>query len=949
MIQTRAEVQDFPRSTDRAPIGMLIWPGQEGRQTSLLFAIFTLANYSKLMFFLKKGTNSMAEQNKRTGSDIDPIETKEWTDALDSIIEYVGKERAQFIINRVLSHASEQGLPVAAGINTPYMNTIPKDKETYLPREEVKLLERNIDLMRWNAIAIVMRAGKVDSSLGGHIASFASIAVLFEVGLNYFFHAPTEKHGGDLIYFQGHSSPGIYARAYMEGRLTEAQLDGFRQELSQKGISSYPHPWLMPKFWQFPTVSMGLGPLMAIYQAHFLKYLNNRELANTTGRFVWAFCGDGEMGEVESLGALNLAGREKLDNLIFVINCNLQRLDGPVWGNGQIIQEYEGVFRGAGWNVIKIIWGSGWDELFQRDTSGLLIQRMSELLDGEYQTYSAGDGAHLRKDFFGKYPELLELVKDMTDEDLKALQDGGHDVQKVYNAYKAAVEHKGQPTVILAKTVKGYGMGGSGEGKNVTHQTKKLVMDDIHTFVKRFNIPVAADKIEKLPYVLSENDSPENKYLQARRAALGGYLPARNVKSNKLLIPELSAFSALFADSGDREISSTMAFVRILSVLLKDNNIKDFVVPIAADECRTFGMEGLFRQIGIYTPHGQLYQPEDKSQLMYYREDTKGQLLQEGISEAGAMASWIAAATSYSSTNLPMIPFYIYYSMFGYQRFGDLAWASGDIMARGFILGGTAGRTTLNGEGLQHQDGHNVLMFSVVPNCISYDPTFAYEIAVIIHHGLKRMYVDEESVYFYITLMNENYHHPAMPEGCEEGIVKGLYLFRAGDNQHKHRVQLLGSGTILNEVIKAADMLEKDFGIAADIWSATSFNELRRDIEAVARYNRLHPDQPARHSYVEQCLHGQKGPVIAATDYIKLFADQIRQAIRQPYYVLGTDGYGRSDSRSSLRDFFEVDAKNVVYTAIKALVDAGELPPTKAKEALQKLGINADREDPIKR
>lgn len=885
----------------------------------------------------------------KIAKDTDPVETQEWKEALDSVIEFGGKDRATYLVNQVLAHASEKELAVLRGIQTPYINTIPPSQETYLPIDEVAVLEKNINIMRWNAMAIVMRAGKIDSSLGGHIASFASSAILIEVGLNYFFHAASATHGGDLIYFQGHSSPGIYARAFMEGRLTAAQLDGFRQELSRKGISSYPHPWLMPDFWQFPTVSMGLGPLMAIYQAHFLKYLHNRGILETENRKIWAFCGDGEMGEPESLGALNLAGREKLDNLIFVISCNLQRLDGPVWGNGQIIQEYEAVFRGAGWNVIKVIWGSGWDTLFEHDCSGILLKRIGELVDGEYQNYSSNDGAYLREHFFGKYPALLELVADMTDEELKALQDGGHDVQKVYNAYKAAVSHTGQPTVVLAKTVKGYGMGASGEGKNVTHQTKKLMSEDIAAFVKRFNLPLSEYEVEKLSYLKPNENSAENMYLQERRRALGGYLPTRPTQSKTLAVPPLQDFSALLEDSQGREISTTMAFVRVLSILIKNKDLKERVVPIAADECRTFGMEGLFRQIGIYTPFGQLYQPEDKSQLMYYREDSKGQLLQEGISEAGAMSAWIAAATSYSSSDEPMIPFFIYYSMFGYQRFGDLAWLSGDIMARGFILGGTAGRTTINGEGLQHQDGHNVLMFSVVPNCISYDPTFAYEVAVIIQDGLKRMYADCENVYYYLTLMNENYHQPAMPKNCEEGILKGLYLFKESRTTHKQRVQLLGSGTILNEVIKAAQLLEDDFNIAADVWSATSFNELRRDIESVARYNRLHPDKPARQSHVAKCLQDRPGPVIAATDYMKLFADQIRQAIIQPYHVLGTDGFGRSDTREALRDFFEVDAKHIAYTAIKALVDLGELPKTAAKTALKKLAIDVNRDDPINR
>ena len=886
-------------------------------------------------------------QKNIASPDVDPTETQEWCDALDSIVEFESVDRAQYIVDRVMKYARQKGVSISSGINTPYINTIQADKEVHLPEAEVKLLDRNVDYMRWNAIALVMRAGHVDSSLGGHIASFASCALLFEVGLNYFFHAATDQHGGDLVFFQGHSSPGIYARAYMEGYFSEEKLDGFRQEISRQGISSYPHPWLMPDFWQFPTVSMGLGPLMAIYQAHFLRYLHNRGMADTAQRKVWAFCGDGEMGEPESLGALNLAGREQLDNLIFVINCNLQRLDGPVWGNGQIIQEYEGVFRGAGWNVIKLIWGSGWDALFAKDKSGILMQRISELVDGEYQVYGSQEGAFIRKNFFGKYPELEALVADMSDVEIKNLHDGGHDIQKIYAAYTVAVAHKGQPTVLLIKTVKGYGMGGSGEAKNVTHQTKKLAIEDLKNFCKRFNIPVNEDQVESLPYIKPASDGDEAIYLHAQRKALGGYFPRRHVSQEKLKIPSLDAFSSLLKSSGDREFSSTMAFVRVLSVLLKDKNIKERVVPIVADECRTFGMEGLFRQIGIYSASGQRYQPEDKKQLMYYREDLTGQLLQEGISEAGAMSCWVAAATSYMTTQLPMIPFYIYYSMFGFQRFGDLVWASGDIRARGFIMGGTAGRTTLNGEGLQHQDGHNLIMFSMVPNCVTYDPTFSFEMAVILQDGLRRMFEEHEDVFYYVTGMNENYTHPAMPEGAEQNILKGLYLLQQSQLSAPLKVQLMGSGTILNEVIKAANILERDYGVAANVWSATSFNELRKDIEHVARYNRLHPGSEEKKSHVEQCLGNQQGPVIAATDYIKLYADQIRQAIQSPYHVLGTDGFGRSDTREALRDFFEVDAKMIVYTALKALADDGKLSVDVVEEAIKKLGIDGDRADPI--
>lgn len=878
--------------------------------------------------------------------DIDPIETQEWLDALRSVIKYEGAERASYIINSVLNAASQAGVP-APPISTPYINTIPEELEEKMPDDGVHL-ESLTNIMRWNAIAMVMRAGKVDSQLGGHIASFGSIATLFEVGFQHFFHARTDSHGGDLIYFQGHSSPGIYARAFLEGRLTKKKLEGFRQEIFKNGISSYPHPWLMPDFWQFPTVSMGLGPLMAIYQAHFLKYIGHRGFADTTNRKVWAFCGDGELGEPESLGALNLAGREKLDNLIFVINCNLQRLDGPVWGNGQIIQEYESVFRGAGWNVIKVIFGHQWQRLFDKDKKGLILKRMGELVDGEYQLYSARDAAFMREHFFGKDPELKALVDDLSDEEIAELRDGGHDPQKVYAAYAAAVKHKGQPTVVLAKTVKGYGMGEGGEAQNVTHQTKKLKHEHLQHFRERFNLPLKDKDIEALNYYKPADDSPEIQYLHKQREALGGYLPERSADCPKLEIPPLEAFSHQLEGSGDREVSTTMSFVRILSVLLKDKNVKEHVVPILADESRTFGMESLFRQIGIYSPYGQLYTPEDSHSLLYYREDEKGQLLQEGISESGAMCSWIAAGTSYSSSQVPMIPFYIYYSMFGYQRFGDLAWAAADIRARGFILGGTAGRTTLAGEGLQHQDGHNLLMFSVVPNCISYDPTFSYELTVIIHEGLRRMFVEQEDVYYYITLMNENYTHPSMPKGVEKDIIKGMYLLQEGKKSAKKKVQLLGSGTILRESIAAAEILEKEYGVAADIWSVTSFNELRRDIESVARHNRLHPDGKQKESHVKKCLSKREGPVIATTDYIKLFADQIRADVDAPYYVLGTDGFGRSDTRAALRDFFEVDAKMIAYTALKALADSGDFDMAELKKAMKRLGIDPKRMDPLK-
>lgn len=880
--------------------------------------------------------------NLNSISDIDNVETKEWLDALGSVIKYEGRERVVFLLNQLIQKARGLGVPALGG-TSPYVNTIDAKSGAKMP-DDGAFLEKLTNIMRWNAIVTVLKAVKKHSELGGHLSSYASIATLFEVGFQYFFHAPSDTHGGDLIFYQGHATPGLYARAYLEGRLEAEHLDHFRQEIfNDKSVSSYPHPWLMPTFWQFPTVSMGLGPLMAIYQAHFLKYLHNRGLADTANRKVWAFCGDGEMGEPESLGAINIAGREGLDNLIFVINCNLQRLDGPVWGNGQIIQEYESVFRGAGWNVIKVIWGSGWDKIFAKDKTGLLLKRVSELVDGEYQNYGSKDGAYLREHFFGKYPELLKLVEDMSDEDLKALKDGGHDPQKVYEAYAAAVQHKGQPTLILAKTIKGFGLGTAGEGLNIAHNAKKMPEEAVLIFKSRFQVPISDEAARHLEFYHPGNDSPEIRYLHQQRKKLGGYLPSRHVSSNPLKTPKLADFQSQLEGTAEREISTTMSFGRILAVLLKDPNIKERIVPIVADETRTFGLEGFFRQIGIYSPWGQRYQPEDKHLLMYYHEDTKGQLLQEGISEAGAMSSWIAAATSYMTTGLPMIPLYIYYSMFGYQRFGDLVWAAADSRARGFILGGTAGRTTLAGEGLQHQDGHNILMFSFVPNCISYDPTFAYELAVIFQDGLRRMYQNQEDVFYYITLMNENYSHPAMPKGVEEGIIKGMYLFNSTGPKAKMKIRLLGSGTILREVIAAADILLKEYEIGADIYSVTSFNELRRDLIAVERANRLSPKSKPQLSYVQTCLGDSDSPVIAATDYIRLFADQIRSAVKAPYYVLGTDGFGRSDTRKNLRDFFEVDAKMIAYTALKALADQGKFKPADLTAAIKKLGIDPER------
>jgi pyruvate dehydrogenase E1 component len=878
--------------------------------------------------------------------DIDPLETREWVDSLESVLEIEGPERAHFILEQLVDKARRSGAYLPYSAQTAYLNTIPPHLEERLPGDQA-IEARLRSYVRWNAVATVLRAGKKDLELGGHIASFASAATLYDVGFNHFWNAPTESHGGDLIYFQGHSSPGVYARAFLEGRLTEAQLDMFRQEVDGKGIASYPHPWLMPDFWQFPTVSMGLGPLQAIYQARFLRYLEHRGHAKTDNRKVWAFMGDGEMDEPESLGAISMASREGLDNLIFVVNCNLQRLDGPVRGNGKIIQELESDFRGAGWNVIKVIWGSYWDPLIARDKDRILLKRMEEAVDGEYQKFKSRDGAYVREHFFGKYPELRAMVANMSDEDIWRLNRGGHDPHKVYAAYSAAVKHKSQPTVILAKTVKGYGMGAVGEGKNIAHQQKKMPVEALKQFRDRFNIPIADDKLEDLPYYRPADDSPEMKYLQELRAQRGGSLPQRRRKSAKLEAPKLESFKPLLDATGEgREISTTMAFVRMLGILVKDKALGKNVVPIVPDESRTFGMEGLFRQLGIYSSLGQLYEPEDSDQLMFYKEDKNGQILQEGINEAGAQCSWMAAATSYSNNNVPMIPFYIFYSMFGMQRVGDLVWASGDLRARGFLLGGTAGRTTLNGEGLQHEDGHSHVISSVVPNCISYDPTFAYEVAVIVQEGLRRMVENQDDVFYYITLMNENYPHPAFPQAAREGILKGMYKLADGGAAPGPRAQLLGSGVILREVTAGAELLKKDWGVTCDVWSCPSFTELRRDGIAASRWNLLHPTEKPKQSYVEQCLAGTKGPVIASTDYLRTFADQIREFVPRRYKVLGTDGFGRSDSRENLRRFFEVNRYYVAVAALKALAEDGEVPAAKVAEAIKKYGIDADKPAP---
>lgn len=878
--------------------------------------------------------------------DVDPVETEEWLSAINSVLDTDGIERAHYLLQRLSGRITETGAQIPYSINTPYRNTIPVEKEARMPGD--LFMERGLrSLIRWNAMAMVMRANLEDATLGGHISTFQSSATLYDVGFNYFFRAPTDDHGGDLVYVQGHSAPGIYARSYLEGRLTEEQLDKFRQEVDGDGLSSYPHPWLMPDYWQFPTVSMGLGALQAIYQAHIMKYLGFRGLTEPKDRKVWCFLGDGETDEPESQGAISLAGREKLDNLIFVINCNLQRLDGPVRGNGKIIQELEGTFRGAGWNVIKVVWGRMWDPLFEKDKNGVMQQRMDEAVDGDYQNYKSRDGAYTRKHFFGKDPELLKMVEDLTDEDIYRLNRGGHDPYKVYAAYHAASKHKGQPTVILAKTVKGYGLGPAGEAQNITHSVKKLDIEALKDFRDRFDIPLPDSDLEKVPYYKPPEDSPEMRYLRERRADLGGPLPQRSIGNETLDIPGIEIFESVTKGSGDREISTTMAFVRLLSSLVREDAIKDRVVPIIPDEARTFGMEGMFRQLGIYSSVGQLYEPVDTGQVMYYREDQDGQVMEEGITESGAFAAWMAAATSYSNHRTTLIPFYIFYSMFGFQRVGDLCWAAGDLQARGFLLGGTSGRTTLNGEGLQHQDGHSHVLSSTVPNCISYDPTFGYELAVIVHHGLQEMYVKNLPKYYYITVMNENYVQPAMPKGVEEGIVKGMYLFKKNSKKNSKKVvQLVGSGTILLEVIAAAELLKNEYGIDADIWSATSFTELRREGLSTARWNMLHPTEAPRESYVTSCFKDTVGPVVASTDYMKTYADQIREFVPADYTVLGTDGFGRSDSRERLRHFFEVDRYFVTVAALSALARQNVIETRVVSDAIKKFNINPDKPDP---
>ena len=890
--------------------------------------------------------------------DINPEETKEWLDALYSVIDEEGADRANYLIGRLSEKATRSGAysPHSA-VNTPYRNSITPLSEDRMPGD--MFMERQIrGIIRWNALAMVMRANRRDPNAGGHISTFSSAATLYDVGFNYFFNGPSEESEGDLIYYQGHSSPGIYARSYLEGRIDEEQLDRFRQEVDGNGLSSYPHPWLMPDYWQFPTVSMGLGPLQAIYQAHMLKYLTSRGALDNSKRKIWAFLGDGEMDEPESLGAISKAGREKLENLIFVINCNLQRLDGPVRGNGKIIQELEGVFRGAGWNVIKVIWGRHWDQLLQSDTNGILQARMDEVVDGEYQNYVSRGGAYTREHFFGKSPELLKMVEHLSDDDIMALNRGGHDPYKVYAAYAKAVKGNGKPTVILAKTVKGYAFGGAAEAQNAAHSVKKLDLEALKKFRDRFGIPIKDEKLADVPYYRPPENSLELKYMRKMREPLGKPVPQRRVETLPLKVPQLDAFKNQTTGSGERELSTTMAFVRMLSGLCKDKEIGKRIVPIVPDEARTFGMEGMFRQMGIYSSVGQLYDPADSNQVMFYREDKEGQMLEEGISEAGALSTWLAAATSYSVSNYPLIPFYIYYSMFGFQRVGDLCWAAGDSQARGFLIGATAGRTTLNGEGLQHQDGHSHVLASTIPNCVTYDPSYAYELAVIVQDGLRRMYEDMESVFYYITTMNENYEQPDLLEGSEEGIIKGMYLLEDGDSKPYKvakaknvasdlRLRLMGSGTILREVRKAAEILRKDYSIAVDVWSMTSSNELRREALAVTRENMLHPAGKPKLPYITEQLAKQKGPVIAATDHMKSYSDQLREFVPDSFRVLGTDGFGRSDSREKLRHFFEVDAKFIVLAALTEMKELDLISAKAIADYMKKSGINQDKKNPL--
>ncbi|GHF79666.1 pyruvate dehydrogenase (acetyl-transferring), homodimeric type [Thalassotalea marina] len=882
--------------------------------------------------------------------DIDSLETQEWIESMEAVLENEGPERAHYLLEKLIDQARRSGTHLPFDATTAYVNTIPPGQEPHMPADQT-IESRIRAAIRWNAMALVLRASKKDLELGGHIGSFASSATLYDVGFNHFFKAATPEHGGDFIFAQGHISPGIYARAFLEGRLTEEQMANFRQEVDGNGLSSYPHPHLMDDFWQFPTVSMGLGPLQAIYTARFLKYLTNRGIKDCSEQRVYCFMGDGECDEPESLGAIGLASREGLDNLTFVINCNLQRLDGPVRGNGKIIQELEGTFRGAGWEVIKVIWGSYWDPLIARDTSGKLLDLMNETVDGEYQNCKAKGGKYTRDNFFGKYPETAAMVANMSDADIWRLNRGGHDPVKVYAAYDKAINTKGRPTVILAKTVKGFGLGQSGEAQNTAHNVKKMDIDSIKQYRDRFNMPISDDQIEDLPFFKFDENSPEMQYMRARREALGGHLPARRVQAEEQLeIPSVKAFEAITKGSGDREVSSTMTFVRVLNALLKDKKIGKRIVPIIPDEARTFGMEGLFRQVGIYANEGQKYVPQDADQVAYYREDKKGQVLQEGINELGAMASWVASGTSYSTCNATTIPFYIYYSMFGFQRVGDLAWAAGDSQARGFLLGATAGRTTLNGEGLQHQDGHSHVQANLIPNCLTYDPTYGYEIAVIVQEGLRRMYENNENIFYYLTLMNENYQHPAMPEDKDiaEKIIKGIYqLDRVEAKNAKANVQLMGSGTILLQVREAARILAEDYGVSSDVYSVTSFNELAREGQDVIRYNMLNPEAEAKVPYIGQVITKDAGPAIAATDYVKAYSDQVRAFIDTDYRCLGTDGFGRSDSRANLRRHFEVNASYIVVASLYELANRGDVERKVVSEAIKRFDIDTEKLNPL--
>ncbi len=895
----------------------------------------------------------MLRNKEEKPDDLNPVETQEWLEALDQVIEEGGPERARYLLERLAVDAATKGVPAALGVTTPYLNTIPVEEEVPYPGD--REIERRIkSLVRWNAVAMVVRANKYDDGIGGHISTFASSATLYEVGMNHFFRGsiPLEQgiQPGDLIYFQGHASPGMYSRAFVEGRLTEEHLKNFRHELRDApGLSSYPHPWLMPEFWQFPTVSMGLGPMNAIYQARFMRYLENRGILPKTDRKVWAFLGDGEMDEPESRGALQIAANEKLDNLIFVINCNLQRLDGPVRGNSNIIQELEGFFRGAQWNVIKLVWGSDWDRLLAKDKTGLLVRRMHECVDGEFQNFKARGGAYVRAEFFGKYPELLDLVSDLTDDQLFMLRRGGHDPLKVYNAYKRAFEHTGGPTVILAKTVKGYGMGEAGEGRNTTHQQKKMNEAELAKLRQRFMIPIPEETVHTVSFYRPPDDSPEVQYLKDRRKALGGPLPARVVKATAVPAPPLSEFKESLDGSGGRPVSTTMAFVAILKNLLKNKEVGKLIVPIIPDEGRTFGMESLFRQISIYAPGGQLYKPVDSEQFLYYKEAPDGQILEEGINEAGSTASFTAAGTAYANYGVPTIPFYIYYSMFGFQRVGDFVWAFGDSRGKGFLMGATAGRTTLNGEGLQHEDGHSHVLFGTVPNCVTYDPAYAYELAVIIQDGVRRMYAEHEDIFYYLTVCNENYAQPPMPqgEGVREGILKGIY--RLSQSEHgPARVQLWGSASMLNEALRAQRILWDKFQVPADVWSVTSYNELRRDALSVERWNRLHPAEPARQPYIQQALEGTEGPIVAASDYMKVLADQLSPWLSGRLVALGTDGFGRSESRTYLRRFFEVDAESIATAALAQLARWGQFDPQRAAQAYVELGVDPEKKEPVR-